>query len=131
MQEPSIRLTEVVPTVTATGAWMPTRPVSDDASTDSAPERTTTRIVLPGGAAHPADGTPTADAGTAHCLERRAQGCAPAWDARHCPAGGNTRPSSSRYCGVTMWVITIPGPIEEADMTNAHLTLARSAASWR
>ncbi|GAA4750283.1 hypothetical protein GCM10023199_31930 [Actinomycetospora chibensis] len=55
------------------------------------------------------------------------------------PAGGNARPRSSRYCDVTIstitsWgiairVITIPGPIEEADMSSAHPTLARSAAS--
>jgi hypothetical protein len=52
------------------------------------------------------------------------------------PAGGNARHRSSRYCGVTIWGIairgiTIPRPIEEADMTSAHPTLARSAASWR
>ena len=52
------------------------------------------------------------------------------------PAGGNARPRSSRYCsvtirGVAIWGITIPRPIEEADMTSAHPTLARSAASWR
>jgi hypothetical protein len=52
------------------------------------------------------------------------------------PAGGNARPRSSRYFsvtnwGVAIWIITIPRPIEEADMTSAHPNLARSAASWR
>ena len=67
-EAPPVRLTEVIPTATATGAWSPTRPVPVEpaASPDDAHERTTTPVLVSphgrGPAApvlpHPAPGIP-------------------------------------------------------------------------
>ncbi|MDD7917560.1 hypothetical protein [Actinomycetospora callitridis] len=67
-EAPPVRLTEVIPTATATGAWSPTRPVPAEPAADPAPahERTTTPVLVSphgrGPAApvlpHPARGIP-------------------------------------------------------------------------
>ena len=45
-EAPPVRLTEVIPTATATGAWSPTRPVPVEPATDPAHERTTTPVLV-------------------------------------------------------------------------------------